>query len=707
MYLNKLNYGNRFSSIFRFSDEKRDDKESAQEQKQEETKTPEKEENKETENKEDKPDKDRETYEWFNEKLGGLGFAMNEKDEKRAKELKKAKKKWTKFLKNNYYSIIFSIGGSILFYLAYLKEKHRENKKETFNRLSLDLSNKRVKEVRIYKHDISETNSVFEAKAFLIDGESYIVNIEYPEELCEKLHNLNIPYRLYDINTSIYYYLTSSSNNASSYILNILMIFLPFILYKQISGVRNIFKKASFNMINPLTIKKRFKDVAGVDEAKKEIWEYVDFLKNPKRYTDMGAKIPRGAILVGPPGTGKTLLAKACAAEAGVPYFYISGSEFVEGYVGVGAKKIRELFAEANLYSPSIIFIDEIEAVGKKRGNSVQEIDNTLNQLLVEMDGFKTDKSVIVFGATNRPDDLDDALKRPGRFDRQIEFTLPDKAARKQILEVHLERIRLDTKQGLDWQNDLANITPGFSGADLENLTNEAAILAGREQSNYVNYSHFEQALERIQGGIKTFKVIPQEKKHRLAVYEAGKAVASWFLSSVTPVLKISLVPRSKKSTGYAQYLTQDRNLQTTNDLIEKIGSLIAGKMSEELVLDECSTAGERDLKQAYDICQKMVTKFGMSDEIGLVHLKDDDYKSYSDFTNELTDLEIDKIVGKAESLVRQILTTHIDKVTALAEQLVDKETLNHKELIAILGERPFDDSKSYKEYKENINLLQ
>ena len=598
-----------------------------------------------------------------------------------------------------FYTALFGLFGA-----AYIRELYRQKNAVTVNRLAEDIVNRRVDSVIIEKRGLATGTFIYQAHVMREDGSQYLVNIENPKELMERLANHKIAYKVSMLHDNYYYYINRFTVSMSQLLIVGMILGMIYMRYKERSMKNKAFgSKATFQMTNPINIKKRFSDVAGAEEAKNEIQEYVDFLKNTKRYSDIGANLPRGAVLVGPPGTGKTLLAKACAAEAGVPFFYISGSEFVEGYVGVGARKVRQLFEEARDFAPSIIFIDELDAIGQKRGNQVVEKDNTLNQLLVEMDGFGTDKGVIVFGATNIPDSLDDALKRPGRFDRIIELTLPDKAARAHILDVHLKNIYCTE----DLKEDLANVTPGFSGADLENLVNEAAIVAARGGANKVERKHFELALERIVGGIATHKVLSKEIKERIAVHEAGKAVASWFMETTPPILKISLTPRSKRQAGYAQYLDQDRSLQTKEQLVEKLAYIISGKMAEEMMLEEASTASENELKQAYQICHRMVTKLGMSDKIGLLSLKDDNYKIYSDYTNTVIDKEVKKIIDEAESVACEVLGARKHLVMALAEKLVEKETLQHRDIVEVLGERPFKESESYKQYKEHINILE
>jgi len=324
-----------------------------------------------------------------------------------------------------------------------------------------------------------------------------------------------------------------------------------------------------------------------LDEAKVEITEFVDFLKKPKRFKDLGAKIPRGALLAGPPGTGKTLLAKAAAGEAGVPFLYISGSDFVEMFVGVGASRVRDLFKKAKEHAPSIIFIDEIDAVGRKRESKIggnDERDNTLNQLLVEMDGFGTDSNVVVLAATNRSELLDNALTRPGRFDRSIDVQLPDIDGRKQIFMVHLKPLTLDPEKPMEeFAKRLATLTPGFSGADISNLCNEAAILAARKNKRFVSTDEFESAAERVMAGLEKKKIISEEERRTVAVHESGHAVVSWFLEGGAPLLKLTIIPRSKGSLGFAQYLPNESSLETKEELMDRICTILGGRCSEEL----------------------------------------------------------------------------------------------------------------------------
>lgn len=387
-------------------------------------------------------------------------------------------------------------------------------------------------------------------------------------------------------------------------------------------------------------IKTRFKNVAGLDNAKLEIMEFVDFLKDPKKYQKLGAKIPRGALLIGPPGTGKTLLAKATAGEAKIPFLSISGSDFVEMFVGVGASRVRDLFKKARENAPSIIFIDEIDAVGKKRhgkftgGND--ERDNTLNQLLVEMDGFGTDSSVVVLAATNRKDILDSALLRPGRFDRTIEINLPNIKERAEIFKVHLKKVKLNERLSIDdYARKLAALTPGMSGADIHNVVNEGAILAARNNLESVGLVEFEKATERVIGGLEKKSVMSKQERETVAYHESGHAVAGWFLENSNPLLKITIIPRTKGSLGFAQYLPEELSLYTTEQLLDMIKVALGGRVAEEIFFGRITTGASDDLKKITQIATGIVTTYGMSKQFGMVnYYQEEGYqKPYSEAT--------------------------------------------------------------------------
>ncbi len=441
-----------------------------------------------------------------------------------------------------------------------------------------------------------------------------------------------------------------------------------------------------------------FKDVAGLEEAKQEVKEIVDFLKNPEKYTRLGGKIPKGVLLVGPPGTGKTLLAKAVAGEANVPFFSMSGSDFVEMFVGVGASRVRDLFKKAKEKAPSIIFIDEIDAIGRARSKqnitgANDERENTLNQLLTEMDGFASDDNVIVIGATNRVDVLDKALLRAGRFDRQIFVDLPDLNERKEIFKVHMKPLKLADNVDVDF---LARQTPGFSGADIANVCNEAALIAARKDKDKVDKQDFMDAIDRIIGGLeKKNKVIKPREKKRVAHHEAGHALASWFLEHASPLVKVTIVPRGQ-SLGAAWYLPEERVLVEPEQMLDEMAALLAGRAAEEIIFGNVSTGALNDLERVTKQARAMVTIYGLNDKIGNITYYDSSgqewqfTKPYSEKTAELIDSEIKKLVAGQYERVKKLLLEHKDELIKLAKRLLEKEVLFKEDLIDILGPRPF-----------------
>ena len=445
-------------------------------------------------------------------------------------------------------------------------------------------------------------------------------------------------------------------------------------------------------------VKINFKDVAGLEGAKEEVQEIVDFLKNPLKYTKLGGKIPKGALLVGPPGTGKTLLAKAVAGEAKVPFFSLSGSDFVEMFVGVGASRVRDLFKQAKDKSPSIIFIDEIDAIGRARGKnnitgSNDERENTLNQLLTEMDGFGTDTNVIVIAATNRADVLDKALMRAGRFDRQIYIDLPDLRERKEIFEVHLKPLKSDPKLDVDF---LSKQTPGFSGADIANVCNESALIAARKNKKKVDRQDFLDAVDRIVGGLeKKSKIITPDEKKTIAFHEAGHATVSWMLEHAAPLVKVTIVPRGQ-SLGAAWYLPEERQIVRTEQMLDEMCATLGGRAAEEIIFKKISTGALSDLVKVTQQAKAMVTVYGLNEKIGnITYYKSNESeygfnKPYSEETAKLIDLEISTIVEKQYKRAIQILKKHKKKLTELADYLLDKEVIFKDDLERIFGTRPF-----------------
>lgn len=443
-----------------------------------------------------------------------------------------------------------------------------------------------------------------------------------------------------------------------------------------------------------------FNDVAGLEEAKVEIMEIVDFLKNPTKYTQLGGKIPKGALLVGPPGTGKTLLAKAVAGEAKVPFFSISGSDFVEMFVGVGASRVRDLFRQAKEKAPCIIFIDEIDAIGRARGRNAitganDERENTLNQLLTEMDGFATNTGVIILAATNRADILDKALMRAGRFDRQIYIELPDLEERRAIFKVHLKPLKLDQNLDIDF---LARQTPGFSGADIANVCNESALIAARKNKNLIEKQDFLDAIDRIVGGLeKKNKIISQHEKKVIAFHESGHAAVSWLLEYAHPLVKVTIVPRGK-ALGAAWYLPEERQITTYEQMFDELAATLGGRVAEEVFFKKISTGALNDLEKATKATYAMVVYFGLNEAIGNISFYDSSgqnefafQKPYSEKTAEIIDFEVKKIIDAAYARAKQLITENEAKVSALANLLLEKEVIFREDLEAIFGKRPFE----------------
>lgn len=466
-------------------------------------------------------------------------------------------------------------------------------------------------------------------------------------------------------------------------------------------GIFNIGKSKATLFDKGTRVTITFADVAGLDEAKVEVMEIVDFLKNPKKYTSLGGKIPKGALLIGPPGTGKTLLAKAMAGEAQVPFFSLSGSDFVEMFVGVGASRVRDLFKQAREKAPCVIFIDEIDAIGRARGKNVMmsndERESTLNQLLVEMDGFGSDTGIIVLAATNRPDVLDTALLRPGRFDRQISIDKPDLKGREAIFKVHLKPIKVSDKLDI---HKLAEQTPGFAGADIANVCNEAALIAARKGKDAVSMEDFQDAVDRVIGGLeKKGKIISPEEKKIIAYHEAGHAICGWYLEHAYPLLKVTIVPRGTAALGYAQYTPKEQYLYNTDQLMDQICMTLGGRASEDIFFDKISTGAQNDLQQITRIAYSMVTVYGMNSKVGNVSFYDPQQensftKPYSEETSRLIDDEVRKLIEVAYVRTKELLTQKKEQVEKLAEALLEKEVLFQSDVEALIGKRPYEEKK-------------
>lgn len=476
-------------------------------------------------------------------------------------------------------------------------------------------------------------------------------------------------------------------------------------------GIFNIGKSKAQLFEKGTRVNVTFQDVAGLDEAKVEVMEIVDFLKQPKKYTALGGKIPKGALLVGPPGTGKTLLAKAMAGEAQVPFFSISGSDFVEMFVGVGASRVRDLFKQAREKAPCIIFIDEIDAIGRARGRNAivsnDERENTLNQLLVEMDGFGGDTGIIILAATNRPDVLDPALLRPGRFDRQISIDRPDVKGREQIFKVHLKPIKISETLDI---HKLAEQTPGFAGADIANVCNEAALIAARKGKAAVDMSDFQDAIDRVIGGLeKKNKLISPEEKEIIAYHEAGHAICGWYLEHAYPLLKVTIVPRGTAALGYAQYTPKEQYLYNIEQLNDQICMTLGGRASEDIFFGKISTGASNDLQQITRIAYSMITVYGMNDKLGNISYYDPNQeqtftKPYSEKTAEMIDNEVRLLIDSAYLRTKALLTEKKEDVEKLAKALLEKEVLFQSDVEALIGKRPFEHKKLLDE--DNVPVM-
>ena len=526
-------------------------------------------------------------------------------------------------------------------------------------------------------------------------------------------------------NTNEIEYLTESRTDIYSFLQTwgftiLILVGFWFLLRRMSTGggpggqIFNISKSKASLFDKESKIKLTFRDVAGLEEAKEEVKEIVEFLKNPKKFTKLGGKIPKGALLVGSPGTGKTLLAKAVAGEANVPFYSLSGSDFVEMFVGVGAARVRDLFKKAKEKAPCIVFIDEIDAIGRSRGRgqmpgSNDERENTLNSLLVEMDGFSTDSGVIILAATNRPDVLDSALLRPGRFDRQISIDKPDLKGREEIFKVHIRPLKLNEDVNI---KNLAAQTPGFAGAEIANVCNESALIAARKNKNSIEMIDFQDAIDRVIGGLeKKNKIISPEEKKIVAYHEAGHAVAGWFLEHADPLVKVSIVPRGIAALGYAQYLPKEQYLYQTDQLLDEMCMALGGRAAEDITFGKISTGALSDLERITKMAYSIVSVYGMNKNIGNISFydsKQSDYnftKPYSDSTAEKIDSEVKRIVDSAYDRTKKLLLDKREQLEKIANKLLEKEILFQNDLERLIGKRPFDAKKEVEEKKDEINI--
>ena len=528
-------------------------------------------------------------------------------------------------------------------------------------------------------------------------------------------------------NTTEIEYLTESRTDIYSFLQTwgftiLILVGFWFLLRRMSTGggpggqIFNISKSKASLFDKESKIKLTFRDVAGLEEAKEEVKEIVEFLKNPKKFTKLGGKIPKGALLVGSPGTGKTLLAKAVAGEANVPFYSLSGSDFVEMFVGVGAARVRDLFKKAKEKAPCIVFIDEIDAIGRSRGRgqmpgSNDERENTLNSLLVEMDGFSTDSGVIILAATNRPDVLDSALLRPGRFDRQISIDKPDLKGREAIFKVHIRPLKLNDDVNV---KNLAAQTPGFAGAEIANVCNESALIAARKNKESIEMSDFQDAIDRVIGGLeKKNKIISPEEKKIVAYHEAGHAVAGWYLEHADPLVKVSIVPRGIAALGYAQYLPKEQYLYQTDQLLDEMCMALGGRAAEDITFGKISTGALSDLERITKMAYSIVSVYGMNKNIGNISFydsKQSDYnftKPYSDSTAEKIDSEVKRIVDSAYERTKKLLLDKREQLEKIANKLLEKEILFQNDLETLIGKRPFESKQiAQEEDKDEINKI-
>lgn len=632
------------------------------------------------------------------------------------------------------YWIYAALGAALIGFNLYLSSgsSAKIQYRETFREL---LAHHGVRNVKIINHETAEFQLTADGLKFIKEakgGELGNINKSISKISEDKAKNLTFELENIGDNSNFEKLLDDNgyhnyvNTNEVNYIAQILGYLLPLILIlgiwifvmRRMSGgsgggggqIFNIGKSRAQVYEKGKTTNITFKDVAGLQGAKEEIVEIVEFLKNPKKYTELGAKIPKGALLVGPPGTGKTLLAKAVAGEAKVPFFSLSGSDFVEMFVGVGASRVRDLFRQAKEKSPSIIFIDEIDAIGRARGknnsfNSNDERENTLNQLLTEMDGFGTNSGVIILAATNRADVLDSALMRAGRFDRQIYVDMPDLNERKEIFKVHLKPIKLDNEMDIDF---LAKQTPGFSGADIANLCNEAALIAARKDKKTVEKQDFLDAVDRIVGGLeKKNKIITKDEKKAIAFHEAGHATISWLLQYAHPLVKVTIVPRGQ-SLGAAWYLPEERSITTTEQILDQICSALGGRAAEQLIFGKISTGALSDLEKVTKQAYAMVSIYGLNERVGNISFYDSQgrdmfTKPYSEDTAKIIDEEVSKLIETQYARAIKILADNKDKLTALAEKLLSSEVIFKEDLEIIFGKREWDVEAE----KENAEIIE
>lgn len=576
-------------------------------------------------------------------------------------------------------------------------------------------------DARVYiKKDVlnSDEYKDISQDAFSMNEPYYTFNIGTVDALEGRLEDINenrMPEnKLYPTYRNEY-----SWTSALSYIIPIILIIGIWIfIMRRMSGgaggpgsqIFNIGKSKATLFDKNTRVNVTFEDVAGLDEAKEEVMEVVDFLKNPKKYTALGGKIPKGVLLVGPPGTGKTLLAKAVAGEADVPFFSISGSDFVEMFVGVGASRVRDLFKQAREKAPCIIFIDEIDAIGRTRGrNSIQggndERENTLNQLLVEMDGFSSEKGVILMAATNRPDVLDSALLRPGRFDRQIGIDRPDLHGREQIFRVHLQHIKIHEEISSEV---LAEMTPGFAGAEIANVCNEAALIAARRSKKAVDMDDFNHALDKVIGGLeKKNKLISPGEKKVIAYHEAGHAICGWYLEHASPLVKVTIVPRGIGTLGYAQYLPKEEYITSTEQLLDRMCMTFGGRAAESIIFGRVSTGAQNDLDQITKMAYSMIAVYGMNENVGNVSFhgmqKDQMNRPYSEHTSSMIDEEVRIMVKEQFDRAKDLLSEKRNELEILAQALLEQEVIVKSDLEKLIGPRPYPEPEKVRISKKEV----